>query len=98
MAQMRVSDHLHLQMETPAPDPANYRPIQNQNALAKLYHIILQQLLDAFAEQQGLRAEGQAGFRPQRRTSDGVLVPVAPHRPHTARPPQTEKTSLSLFC
>ena len=55
-------------------DPANYRPIQNQDALAKLYHIILQQRLDAFAEQQGLRAEGQAGFRRQRRTSDGVLV------------------------
>ena len=37
-------------------------------------HIILQQCLDAFAEQQGLRAEGQAGFRRQRRTSDVVLV------------------------
>lgn len=52
----------------------NHRPIQCQRVLQKLYHSILQHRLDAFAEQFGLRAEGQAAFRTGRRTSDNVFV------------------------
>ena len=58
----------------PRTDPANYRPIQNLSAIAKGYHIIIQRRLDAFAETRRLRAEGQMGFRRQRRTTDGVFV------------------------
>lgn len=53
---------------------ANCRPIQCQCALAKVLHIVVQRRLDAFAESQGLRAEGQAGFMAGRRTSDHVFI------------------------
>lgn len=53
---------------------ANCRPIQCQCALAKVLHIVVQRRLDAFADSQGLRAEGQAGFVAGRRTSDHVFI------------------------
>ena len=57
-----------------APNFDNHRPIQCQRALQKMYHSILQRRMDNFAEHFGLRAEGQAAFRPNRRTSDNVFV------------------------
>jgi hypothetical protein len=57
-----------------ASDLCNYRPIQSQCALAKLFSMTLHSRLDAFAEGQGLRAQGQAGFRHKRRASDNIFV------------------------
>jgi hypothetical protein len=53
---------------------ANCRPIQCQCALAKVLHIVVQRRLDAFADSQQLRAEGQAGFIAGRRTSDHIFI------------------------
>jgi hypothetical protein len=55
-------------------DLNNYRPIQNQSAIAKLFHIILLNRLNSFSERCGLRAVGQAGFRAGRRTTDNIFV------------------------
>ena len=55
-------------------DLDNYRPIQVQAAIAKLFHMVLHARLSAFAESQGLRAEGQAGFRDGRGTVDHIYV------------------------
>ena len=52
----------------------NCRPIQCQCALAKVLHIVVQRRLDGFADSQKLRAEGQAGFIADRRTSDHVFI------------------------
>jgi hypothetical protein len=57
-----------------ASDPCNYLPIQSQCALAKLFSMTLHARLAAFAEGQGLRAQGQAGFRHKRRASDNIFV------------------------
>jgi hypothetical protein len=55
-------------------DLGNYRPIQVQAAIAKLYHMVIRARLNSFAESQGLRAEGQAGFRDGCRTSDHIFI------------------------
>jgi transposase InsO family protein len=47
-----------------------YRGIVVGSTMGKLYSMILEQRLSAFCEQHGFRATGQAGFRPDRRTSD----------------------------
>jgi hypothetical protein len=52
----------------------NYRGIAVGSTMGKFYSMILEQRLSAFCEQQGFRATGQAGFRPDRRTSDHVFV------------------------
>jgi endonuclease/exonuclease/phosphatase family metal-dependent hydrolase len=58
-------------------DPAdldNYRGIAVGNAMGKLYANLIEGRLSAFAETHGLRAKGQAGFRPGRRTTDNVFI------------------------
>jgi hypothetical protein len=52
----------------------NYRGIAVGSTMGKLFSMILEKRLSAFCEQNGFRASGQAGFRPDRRTSDHVFV------------------------
>lgn len=55
-------------------DLDSYRGIAVGNALAKLYSMVLLSRLDRWAEVHGVRARGQAGFRPHRGTADNVFV------------------------
>lgn len=58
-------------------DPAlldNYRGIAVGSVFGKLFSLILHGRLDAWAEAQGLRANGQAGFRDGRCTNNHVFV------------------------
>ena len=57
-----------------AADPDNYRGIAVGGAMGKLYSMLLTARLDAYAEGQGLRAQGQSGFRRGRSTSDSMFV------------------------
>ena len=57
-----------------ATDPDQFRGIAVGPVLGKLYSMLLAARLDEFAEQQGLRAQGQAGFRRQRSTADNLFV------------------------
>ena len=66
---------------TPVPkakgDPMVYdnnRGIAVGPALAKLYSIVLMNRMDKWAESNGMRAAGQAGFRHGRCTMDNILV------------------------
>jgi sorting nexin-29 len=61
----------------PKGDPTvrdDYRGIAVSSALSKLYSMVLLARLDTWAESQGLRAMGQAGFRVGRSTSDNAFV------------------------
>ena len=49
-------------------DPLNYRPIAVTQSVMRLYASILNARLMTFAEDTGLRADTQAGFRPGRST------------------------------
>ena len=55
-------------------DLDNYRPIAVNSILAKIASELIRSRLDDFCEKHGFRAEGQAGFRPGRRTSDHVFL------------------------
>jgi len=52
----------------------NYRGITLGPILAKLFAMILDKSLSKWAEQHGLRAKGQAGFRKDYRTSDQLFI------------------------
>jgi hypothetical protein len=52
----------------------DYRGITVGVALSKLYSMILLQRLDAWAEKNGMRARGQAGFRHGRGTPDNAFI------------------------
>lgn len=52
----------------------DYRGITVGVALSKLYSMVLLQRLDAWAEANGMRARGQAGFRSGRGTPDNAFV------------------------
>ena len=52
----------------------DYRGITVGRALAKLYSMVMLQRLDAWAEGNGMRARGQAGFRNGRGTPDNAFV------------------------
>ena len=52
----------------------NYRGIAVGNALGKLYSTLLDARLSTFAEANGLRAQGQSGFRQGRGTMDNVYI------------------------
>jgi hypothetical protein len=61
----------------PKGDPRNrddYRGIAVSSALSKLYSLVLLSRLDAWAEREGRRAAGQAGFRKERCAMDNALV------------------------
>jgi hypothetical protein len=55
-------------------DPSNYRGIAVGTVLAKLYATLFNERLTHWAESNGLRAMGQAGFREDYRCSDHLLV------------------------
>ena len=55
-------------------DPGNYRTIMIGHVMAKLYGAVLEAELSSFAETEGLRAPGQAGFRRAFSTIDHVFV------------------------
>jgi hypothetical protein len=52
----------------------NYRGITVGPVLAKLFAVILDARLSDFAEGRGLRANGQAGFRKDHRTTDQLFI------------------------
>ena len=57
-----------------AADPNNYRGITVGHVLGKLYALMLNNRLSAWAEASGVRAVGQAGFRRGFRTTDNCFV------------------------
>ena len=54
--------------------PGNYRTIKVGHTLARLYASILEQKLSGWAEEEGVRAKGQAGFRKGFSTLDHILT------------------------
>ncbi|MCO5593906.1 hypothetical protein L7F22_047925 [Adiantum nelumboides] len=63
----------HLQVGDPM-IPGNYRTIMVGHTLARLYASILEQRLSGWAEEKGVRAKGQAGFRKGFSTLDHILT------------------------
>ena len=57
-----------------ANDPGNYRGITVTSVLAKLFAMVLEARMSNWAEGHDLRAEGQAGFRKDYRTSDNIFI------------------------
>ncbi|KAH7440397.1 hypothetical protein KP509_04G105200 [Ceratopteris richardii] len=55
-------------------EPGNYRTIMVGHTLARLYVSILEQHLSNWAEGEGMRAKGQAGFRRDLSTLDHILT------------------------
>ena len=55
-------------------DMDNYRGITVSSVLSKLYATVLERRISGWAEQHGLRAAGQAGFRQNHRTTDNILI------------------------
>jgi hypothetical protein len=55
-------------------DPNNYRGITVGHVLGKLYSLVINARLTAWLETRGLRAQGQAGFRPGRSTVDNCFI------------------------
>ena len=55
-------------------DPLNYRPIAVTQSVMRLYASILNARLMTFAEDTGLRADTQAGFRPGRSTVHQIFT------------------------
>ena len=55
-------------------DPSNYRTIMIGHTLAKLYGAVLEAELSSYAEHEGLRAPGQAGFRRAFSTIDHIFT------------------------
>jgi hypothetical protein len=52
----------------------NYRGITVGLVLAKVFAMILEARLNSWAEERGLRARGQAGFRKNFRTTDNLYI------------------------
>ena len=57
-----------------ANDPSNYRGITVTSVLAKLFAMVLEARMSIWAEDHDLRADGQAGFRKDYRTTDNVFI------------------------
>lgn len=55
-------------------DPNNYRCISVGPVFAKLYAMVLEARISKWAETQGVRAVGQAGFRHDYRTTDHIFT------------------------
>ncbi len=55
-------------------DMDSYRGIAVGTATSKLFSTIITHRLSAWAEREGFRAAGQAGFRPERGTPDNIFV------------------------
>jgi hypothetical protein len=55
-------------------EPNNYRGICVGPVIGKLFAMILESRITEWAEEQGIRAKGQAGFRKDYRTSDHIFI------------------------
>ena len=55
-------------------DTSNYRPVAVGSPLARLYAIVLDRRVSQYCEQQRLRADCQAGFRPQRSVNHNLFA------------------------
>ena len=55
-------------------DPGNYRPIAVGEPLCRLYAAILNKRIVSWAEDKGIRAPCQAGFRPQMSTEQQLFA------------------------
>eukprot|EP00250_Pteridium_aquilinum_P022184 c25317_g3_i1 orf=401-733(+) len=55
-------------------EPGNYRTIMIGHTLARLYESILEQQLSSWAEREGMRVVGQAGFWRGFSTLDHILT------------------------
>ena len=75
----------------PRDDPSNYRGITVTPTLSKLYAMVLEGRLTDWAEQGGLRATGQSGFRRGFRTVDNVFILQTLLK-------QTRKKGQKLYC
>ncbi len=53
---------------------SNYRGITVGSVIAKLFAMILDHRIAAWAEDEGIKAKGQAGFRKDFRTTDNIFV------------------------
>ena len=71
----------------------NYRAIAIGAVFGKLYSVLLDTRMSNVAEKEGWRAEGQAGFRPEKSTVDHVFV-----LRHLIEASQGHRTSKPLFC
>lgn len=71
----------------------NYRAIAVGAVFGKLYAVLLDRRLSSLAEKAGWRAEGQAGFRPEKSTMDHVFV-----LRHLIEATQADSRSAPLFC
>ena len=71
----------------------NYRAIAIGAVFGKLYSVLLDTRMSVVAEKEGWRAEGQAGFRPEKSTVDHVFV-----LRHLIEVSQGHRKSKPLFC
>ena len=55
-------------------DMSNYRGITVGSVIARLFAMILEQRIASWAEKQGVKAKGQAGFRKDFRTTDNIFI------------------------
>ena len=55
-------------------DISNYRGIKVGSVIAKLFTIILDHRIAIWAEDEGIKAKGQAGFRKDFRTTDNIIA------------------------
>ncbi len=55
-------------------DMSNYRGITVGSVIAKLFAMILEQRIASWAEEHGVKAKGQAGFRKDFRTTDNIFI------------------------
>jgi len=55
-------------------DMSNYRGITVGSVIAKLFAMILDHRIAFWAEDEGIKAKGQAGFRKDFRTTDNIFV------------------------
>ena len=53
---------------------SNYRGITVNSVIAKLFAMILEQRIAKWADEHGVKAQGQAGFRKDFRTTDNICV------------------------
>ena len=53
---------------------SSYRGITVGSVIAKLFAVILEQRIALWAEKQGVKAKGQAGFRKDFQTLDNLLI------------------------
>ena len=57
-----------------ATDCSNYIGITVGSILGKLYAVVLEKRISAWAENSGIRARGQGGFRSDHRTTDNIFI------------------------